>query len=153
MIWYWYNSQIHSYSGKFYWWWWWIRGSGPAPDGLIRTSRDHGNEVKDETAIQLRLDQESNPGTQWLEAQCAPTPLLLFTKHKKVVNYWIAFKIKDWEVPSDSVRSLHGQRIIFDTEYQPHHLIITSANDDRSYKLHQYNKAHMQDWYIATMEI
>ena len=31
-----------------------------APDRLIRTSRDHGNEMKDETTIQLRLDRESN---------------------------------------------------------------------------------------------
>ena len=29
-----------------------------APDGLIRTGRDHGNETKDETAIQLRLDRD-----------------------------------------------------------------------------------------------
>ena len=28
------------------------------PDELIRTGRDHGNEMKDETAIQLRLDKE-----------------------------------------------------------------------------------------------
>ena len=33
-----------------------------APDGLIRTGRDHGNEMKDETAIQLRLDRELNLG-------------------------------------------------------------------------------------------
>ena len=33
-----------------------------APDGLIRTGRDHSNERMDETAIQLRLNQELNPG-------------------------------------------------------------------------------------------
>ena len=33
-----------------------------APDGPIRTGMDHGNEMKDETAIQLRLVVELNPG-------------------------------------------------------------------------------------------
>ena len=33
-----------------------------APVGLIRTGRDHGNEMTDETAIQLRLNREWNPG-------------------------------------------------------------------------------------------
>ena len=35
-----------------------------APDGLIKTGRNHGNEMMDETAIQLRLDRAINPGWQ-----------------------------------------------------------------------------------------
>ena len=46
-----------------------------APDGLIRTGRDHGNEMKDETAIQLRLDQELNLGPIGFQAQSTNTEL------------------------------------------------------------------------------
>ena len=38
-----------------------------APVRIIRTSRDHGNEMMDESAIQLRLDWELNSGTSGLK--------------------------------------------------------------------------------------
>ena len=44
-------------------------GGWVIPDGLIRTGRDQGIEMKDETAIQLRLDQKLNPGPSgWINA-------------------------------------------------------------------------------------
>ena len=43
-----------------------------APVGLIRTGRDHGNEMKDEKAIQLRLDWELNPGPSGWKPRALP---------------------------------------------------------------------------------
>ena len=43
-----------------------------APVGLIRTVRDHGNEMKVETAIQLRLDRELNPGPSGWKPSALP---------------------------------------------------------------------------------
>ena len=46
-----------------------------APDGLIRTGKDHGNEMMDETAIKLRLERELNPGPSgWKHATTELAP-------------------------------------------------------------------------------
>ena len=52
----------------------WIRAIS-APDGLIRTGRDYGNQMMDETAIQLRLDRELNPVPIYIYSGWKPSVL------------------------------------------------------------------------------
>ena len=124
------------FSSPIYYMYIWVGGVGlyildSVPGGLIRTGRDYGNDMMDETASQLRLNRELNPGTSgWkpsATSELCPCP---WTNYGKITFGSVAAKL--WKNLPPDIRNINENETF-----------------RKKLKAHSFHNNYLNPWVLA----